>query len=127
MRTPGFTAEQSLGRTGRVYRTVDRAGGFRGTNLLPQQDDWDAEGGGVGTEATCCRKKCPGACHCSGHQGHCDSVVEEAQPEFLMAGPIDKCVSTDGRSHAYCSCGCWADAHDAGCGECPELPEPIYL
>lgn len=122
MRTPGFTAEQSVGRTRYTYRTVGRGALGGGSTVVAQQDE------GGGTDAICCNKDCASKpCHCSGHKGYCDEPSHVDEPEYLMQGVIDFCQSTDGKVGAACSCGCWADAHDAGCSPCQQPPDPIYI
>lgn len=110
MPMPGFTADRSLYRSRRQYRGA--GAGSSGAS------------GAVAPQGNCCwRDRCI----------HCDSlciidpatgpgcvvhgVTEESEtPRFLMqlSWPYH-CTSDDKLHEIYCTSGCYASPHDAGC------------
>jgi hypothetical protein len=133
MRTPGFTAAESLYRSDRRYRTADHATTARPSTIVPQQNETEAPG-------TCCGVHCPGLCACIHGHGECLSVTEpDVRPTFRMASSrvsmaLDACHAdrpvNGAQAFAVCPCGCWASAHDAGCFHCPthhSSSSPHYL
>ncbi|MFJ9121525.1 hypothetical protein ACIRJO_39100 [Streptomyces sp. NPDC102394] len=117
MTLPGFTADHSIYRSPRPYRTrgsSPTAGAGR-NSVLPQQD------------AVCCGKYCSGLCSCQGGHGYCSPAVKEEaygnrallQATDSVGMALDACHASEpingAQAFAVCENGCWATKHDAGC------------
>jgi hypothetical protein len=115
MPTPGFTADHSLYRSRRPYRTASAVRGSSIAAVTP-------------AGATCCDavacKECPDGYGCLwfGSSSTCvppPHAIERSQPRFLMATghypwPYH-CTSGDGHAEIYCHSGCLATPDDVYC------------
>lgn len=114
MKTPGFTAELSLVRSGRHYATnAYRAGRPGQAGQVRASTDNDA---------VCCSAQCGGSCYCQGGIGHCIPIVEAsaARSAYRLA---DVCTSGDGLSASACACGCVAGPTSTSCLACTLPPD----
>ncbi|GAA4630419.1 hypothetical protein GCM10023196_055710 [Actinoallomurus vinaceus] len=128
MALPGFTADISVYRSRRQYRTVGgTSASTRHGSVMPQQDNIEAPG-------TCCGKHCPGLCICQHGVPACTGVIEPENPlptllraTDSVATALDSCHADQpvdgGYAFVVCPCGCWATTHDAGCFHCKAAVE----
>jgi len=124
MALPGFTADNSVYRSRRPYRTDGQPSASTSHGSVMPQGEIGEE-----TSATCCGEYCSGICMCRHGHFSCVTAVKAAtsrttllQATDRVAMAIDAChaeKAVDGaQAFAACACGCWASVYHAGCIAC---------